>query len=305
MESRMENTSSPHGHQINSYGLRGMLKKIGIVSALCLFVAGCSTLKIAYGFLDTAVLNWAGKYLDIGEDNERTLDAEISQLVTWHRTQMLPKYAGFFESQAQLAEGAGWTRADVDEAVGTFREIIKETSQGAAPYSARVLAGHTSEPKANYIQEAMGRVVSERRERFKEPLADQIDRAVDKSIANYERFFGTLTDDQIAIVRKHKTKTYDPKGEWLNLREKRQQDFIRFLRTEPSTFYIENYVKVALTKPEKIVGEAYREGADRWWAKQAVLLYDLVTTLDNSQRQTLANNLRGYAVDMVELAKTS
>lgn len=282
-----------------------MLKKIGIVSALCLFVAGCSTLKFAYGFMDSAVLNWSEKYLDIGEDNERLLDAEIGQLVTWHRIEMLPKYAEFFESQAQLAEGAGWTRADVDEAVGVFRDIIKDTSLGAAPYFARVLAAHTSEPKVNYIQAAMGRVVSERRERFKEPLADQIDTAIDKSVANYERFFGTLTDDQIAIIRKHKTKTYDPKGEWLNSREKRQQDFIRFLRTEPSTANIEGYVKVALTAPEKIVGGAYRERADRWWAKQAVLLYDLMITLNKVQRQTFANNLRDYAVDMVELAKTS
>jgi hypothetical protein len=282
-----------------------MLKKIGIVSALCFFVGGCSTLKIAYNFMDTAVLNWAGKYLDIDEDNERSLDAEISQLVTWHRTEMLPKYAAFFESQAQRAEGAGWTRADVDKAVGKLRYLIKDTGRGAAPYFARVLAGHTSEPKVTYIQAAMGKVVSERRERFKEPLADQIKTAVEKSVANYERFFGTLTDDQIAIVRKHKMKTYDPKGKWLISREKRQQDFVRFLRTEPSTPDIENYVKVALTTPEKIVGGAYREWADRWWAKHASLLYDLMITLDKDQRQTFANNLRGYAVDMVELANAS
>lgn len=282
-----------------------MLKKLITVAALCIFVAGCSSLKFAYGFVETVVRDHAENYLDLRGDDELALKAEISQLVSWHRTEMLPQYAMFFETQAQLAEGSGWTRSQVDEAVAMLRAMIKNTGQGAAPYIARVLVNHTSKSKVDHIQVAMGKVLSERRERYNEPLADQIDTAVDKSVTNFERFFGTLTQDQIAIVREHKSQTYDPTGRWLNWRDKRQQDLVRFLRTEPAVSDIEDYVKAALTTPEKIIGQAYRERTDQWWAEQTALLYDLMITFDIEQRRTFTDNLRGYAVDMVELADAS
>lgn len=282
-----------------------MFKKIGITVAFCIFVVGCSSLKFAYGFMETLVGDWVENYLDIGENDVMALEDEISALVTWHRNEMLPECAVFLENQALLAETSGWTRAQVNEVVMMFRTMIKDTSHGAAPFIARVLVNHISTSKVNYMEAAMNEVISERREQYDAPLADQIDAAVDKSVANFERFFGTLTEEQIAIVRKHKTETYDPTGGWLDWRIKRQQDLLRFLRTEPSVSDIEDYVKVALTTPEKIVGEAYRERADRWWAGQAELIYDLVDKFDLEQRQTTAENLRGYAVDMVELADAS
>lgn len=282
-----------------------MMKKIGIVTALCIFVAGCSSLKIAYGFAETVVLDRANTYLDIREDDMPGLEAEVTALVSWHRVKMLPQYAGFFEGQAKLAEGSGWTRAQVADAVKEFRALVKGTSKGAAPFIARVLVNHTSDEKINHMQVAMADALAERRESYDEPLEDQLNATVEKSISNFERFFGTLTKDQIAIVREHKMRTYDPSGGWLDWRDKRQQDLVRFLRTHPSEDAIENYVKMALTEPERIVGAAYRERADKWWDGQVALFYDLMITLDTDQRQTFADNLRGYAVDMVELADAS
>ena len=282
-----------------------MLKKIGIIAAICIFVTGCSSLKFAYGFAETVVRDRAETYLDIREDDAPGLEVEISALVAWHRVDMLPQYASFFEGQAQLAEGPGWSRAQVEEAVSSFRALIKDTSKGAAPFIARVLVNHTSPPKIDHMQVAMTEALDARRENFDAPLDEQIDAAVEKAISNFERFFGTLTDDQIAIVREHKTRTYDPTGAWLDWRDKRQQDLVRFLRTEPSVEEIEKYVEVALTAPEQIVGEAYRERADWWWDEQTALMYDLMITLDAAQRQIFADNLRGYAIDMVELADAS
>ena len=275
---------------------------MGIIVALCMFVVGCSSLKFAYGFVKTMVRERVETYLDIRENDVLALEAEISKLVSWHRAEMLPQYAVFLEIQTQLAEGLGWNRAQIDEMIRMLRVMIKDTSQGSAIYIANVLVNHTSKPKVNHIQAAMVRILSKRRELYDEPLADQIDAAGDKAVTNFERFFGTLTEYQIAIIREHKMQMYDPTGGWLDWRDKRQQDFVRFLRTKPLILDIEDYVKVALTTPEKIVGQAYRERADEWWDKQAALLFSLMTSLDTEQRQTLASNLRGYVVDMVELA---
>ena len=279
-----------------------MLKKFGIIVALCMFVVGCSSLKFAYGFVKTMVRERVETYLEIRENDVLALEAEISKLVSWHRAEMLPQYALFFESQAQLAEGSGWNRAQIDEMVTMLRAMIKGTSQGSAPYIANVLVNHTSKSKVNHIQAAMDKVLSKRRELYDEPLADQIDAAGDKAVTNFERFFGTLTEYQITIISEHTIQMYDPKGEWLDWRDKRQKDLVRFLRTEPLILDIEDYVKVALTTPEKFFGQVYRDRADQWWAKQASLLFNLMTSLDTKQRLTLASNLRGYSVDMVELA---
>ena len=270
--------------------------------ALCMVFVGCSSLKFAHGFLKTMVRERVETYLDIHKNDNLALESEISALVSWHRIEMLPKYAVFFKNQAQLAEASGWNQTQVDEAVKVLRGIIKDTSQGSAPFIAKILVNHTSETKVNHIQAAMDKVLSKRRELYNKALTDQIDAAIDKSLTNLERFFGTLTEEQIEIIREHKVQMYDPTGGWLDWRDKRQRDLTRFLRTEPLVSDIEDYVKVALTTPEKIFGQAYRDRADQWWNKQAELLYDLMTSLDIDQRQTLASNLHGYAIDMVELA---
>jgi hypothetical protein len=282
-----------------------MFTKFGTIVALCIFFVGCSSLKFAHGFLKTMVSERVKIYLDIHKNDNLALESEISELVSWHRVEMLPQYAVFFESQAKLSEGSGWNQTQVDKAVKMIRKMIKDTSQGSAPFIAKVLVNHTSKSKVNHIQAAMDKALSKRRELYDKPLADQIDAAVNKSVKNFERFFGTLTEDQITIIREHKVLMNDPTGEWLDWRDKRQRDLTRFLRTEPIVLDIENYVKVALTTPEEIVGQTYRVRADQWWAKQADLLHDLMTSLDADQRQTLANNLHQYAVDMVELANAS
>ena len=282
-----------------------MNKKFGIILALCIFVMGCSSFKFAYGFLKMKVREQVETYLDVREDENLDLDAAINELVLWHRLEMLPQYASFLKSQVQLVEGSAWNKPQVDEAVMLLRIMIKDTIHGAAPLIAHVLVNHTSEFKVNHIQAAMEEVSSERREVYDKPLANQIDSAVDKAVKNFERFFGTLTENQILIVRKHKMPIYDSTGGWLVWQGKRQQDLLRFLRTEPSAQDIEEYIKVALTTPEKIIGQAYRDQADKWWARQTALFYDLIMTLDDEQRQIFVNNLNGYADDMVELANAS
>jgi hypothetical protein len=253
-----------------------MLKKFGIIAALCILTLGCSNLKLAYRFMDVVIREQAETYLDISEDDNLALEAVISELISWHRSVMLPQYAVFFKNQAQLAEGSGWTRTQVDKAVTMFRVMIADTSHGAAPYIARVLVNHTSKSKVNYIQVAMDEAMSERRKGDDKLLTDQIDAAVDKSVVNFKRFFGTLTEDQITLVREHKTQMPHLTSRWFGWRDKRQQDLVRFLQTDASTSNIEDYVKVALITPEKFVGHAYRDQADQWWAAQTALLYDLI-----------------------------
>ncbi len=280
----------------------GMLKKLGIFLALCVFVLGCSSLKFAHGFLKTMVRAQAETYLDIHEKDDQALITEISNLISWHRVEMLPKYVTFFESQAKLVEGSGWNKTQIQEAVTMLRALIKDVSQGSAPYIANVLINHTSKSKVNHIQAAMNKVLSKRHKLYDKPLAYQIDTNVDRAVTNFERFFGKLKKYQVAIIREHKMQMYDPKGGWLYWQDKRQRDLVTFLRTEPSILSIENYIKVALTTPEEIVGQAYRDQADQWWDNQAALLYHLTTSLDNKQRQKLVNNLHEYALDMAELA---
>lgn len=282
-----------------------MVRKFALVAFLCVFVAACSGLKFAYGFAETFVRDRVETYLDISEQEAPALEQEIAALVSWHRFEMLPKYATYFEAQARMSEGNGWTRAESDAAVKEFRKLIRETSKGAAPFIARVLVNHTSAEKVDHISYQVKEMIAERRERYSEPLSEQIENAVEKSVSNYERFFGTLREDQIEIVRDHKSKSYDPSGAWLDWREKRLQDLADFLRSKPDVSEIQNYVEVALGAPEKIVGEAYRVRADKWWDAQATLNFALLETLDDQQRQTFADNLRGYAVDMVELADAS
>jgi hypothetical protein len=271
---------------------------IGIV-----LLSGCSSFQIAYSFAGSMVESRAEDYLDLSPEQETELETHSAALIAWHRKTMLAKYATFFNFHADIAEAGGWTRGQMKEAFAEFRALLDETAEGASPFIAKVLVGHTTPEKLAYLEDRLAESMAERRAKeATEAREDVADEWVERRVERLSRFTGTLRDEQIAMIRRHTEGGMDLAMRWLDNRELRQGALVTFLRAEPSQAQVAHFVHRILLHAHEIVDPGYRAISEARWALLEEMYFDVLTSLSDDQRRELVSTLRSYAEDMIDLA---
>jgi len=277
--------------------------KIAVIVVGLLLLSGCSSLKFGYSFADDILESRGQTYLDLSPEQETGLESQSEALVAWHRREMLPKYATFFNAQADIAETGGWTRSQLSSAFTEFRALRDETVEGAALFIAAVLIEHSVPERLAYLEARMAEKLSERRaEVMKKTSKERLDDSVERRANRFSRFVGSLSKAQTAIIRRHTEDGLDDPARWLNNRESRQKALATFLRSNPSEDEIAGFVYRILVRAHEEVDPDYRAISENRWALREAMYFDLLSSLSDSQRRELVTTLRGYAVEMVELA---
>jgi hypothetical protein len=268
-----------------------------------LLLSGCSSLKIAYSFADSVLEGRAEDYLDLSAEQETDLKRQTAALIAWHRKTMLPKYAVFFRAQADIAEAGGWSRDQLSAAFTRFRALVDETVEGAAPFVAEVLAGHTTPEKLKYLEARMAEYIAEHRaQETKETPEQAVDGWVERRAERISRFTGPLTNEQLAVIRRYSESGMDKTMRWLENRELRQGALVTFLRAEPTRADLARFVHRILLHGHEIVDPAYRAIVEERWALRERMYFDVLKTLGDGQRRELVQTLRSYASDMIDIA---
>ena len=77
---------------------------IAILIGLICFLTTCSSTRFIYSFVDEFIKDEITYFLDINEDEKVLLNHQVSQMVNWHRSSMLPKYANYLNNIADMLE---------------------------------------------------------------------------------------------------------------------------------------------------------------------------------------------------------
>lgn len=274
-----------------------------IVGLLALL--GCSSLDFAYFFANDLLEDQAKTYLDLSTEQEERLAQQTAALIAWHRTNMLPKYGLFLRAQAEIAEAGGWTRPQLRTAMGQFRTLMKQTVEGASPFIAEVISEHTNPQKLAHLEAQMAENLAERRaEEVAKTPQEAIEEWIKRGIDRISRLTGPLTQAQIDIIRAYTENGSGNAMRWLKNREYRQKALVAFLRTQPEKTKITTFVSRIVLRAYEVIDPDYRQISDARWALREAMYFNILTALNDEQRKELITNLRGYAADMAELART-
>ncbi len=283
--------------------------RIFLIGMLLSSLSACSSVKVAYEFVDNALESRAGRYLDLDGAGEAKVEAEVARLVSWHRTTMLPRYAAFLRAVAEVNDAGPWQRQDVDAVFIRFRALMDETARGAAPFIANVLVDHTTPARVDYLRARMAVYIREEMDEQQasdeDALADRLAERVDRRVRNFERFVGTLRDDQIEIVRRHTASTLGDRDVWLRHLDQRHRALADYLQTEPQPAALTDFVHTLTMRGFEIVDPGYAEISDARWEKLGALYAEVLASMDAGQKTELSSSLRTYAADMMDLAAGS
>ena len=265
-------------------------------------VSGCSRFKLLYSFGGEAIQSETEFYLDLNEEEEAALERSVGELISWHRAKMLPLYAEFFRKGAEAVDRSPLDELQVRSAIHEMRNVLRQTVEGTVPHVAGVLVGHTKPRKLNHLRARMAERSAERREELEVPKLEWLVERTESSVRRFERFFGDLSEAQVAMVRRYFADAAGSSKPWQRVHEDRRRAFLAFLAGRPDQDRIAKFLPRILLHSDEVVGPEYKLLADAWWARFTDWMVEMMGSLDAKQRQHFSTMLWDYADDMIDLS---
>ena len=270
---------------------------IVILTGLISLLTTCSSTRFIYTFVDEFIKDEITYFLKLDEDEKVLLNKQVSEMVNWHRTSILPKYADYLNNIADKLENDEYSPNDINKLLDDGRFLIEETVIGLVPYASKFLINHQKSESIDFIEK---RMLNRRQERIIELSKSEdilLKERLERLTSSFERFFGDLKDSQLTILETHARLTLNESRIRLHNRTLRQKVFIRFLRTQPTEVQLSNYLNTLLLKGYMITNPSYQAFSEESLNRFHFLLVSLFATSNLTQRETVINKLRDYAKD--------
>lgn len=198
--------------------------------AVLVAVAACSSVKFAYNQGDTLLYWWVNAYLDLDSEQSGLVKQDIDQLFQWHRKTQLKDYSQILtNAQRQLATGAV-TMGDLKSEYKNIRTRTELLAFKALPELTE-LALSIKPEQISKMEHKFNKNNDTYRKKFVKIDNDKKQKVrYQKSMEQFELWFGDFSNEQEAILRKASDARPLNNELWLDERVVRQKKIISVLR---------------------------------------------------------------------------
>lgn len=273
-----------------------------ILVLLSILLTNCSSTRFIYTFAEKYIQDEIKYFLNLNEEENILLNQEVSKMVDWHRTFMLPNYATYLNNIADKIEVGEYESDDINKLIEDGRSLIEETIIGLTPYASRFLIHHQMVEDIEFMEMKMLTRRQKRIVELSKPKNILYKERLERLTSNFERFFGNLNKSQLLLLESHSRVTLNESRIRLHNRTLRQKAFIMFLKTKPSEVDLTSYLNKLLLQGHLITNPSYESFSKISLKKFHVLLSNMVASSSIMQREKIISKLRGYAEDFKKVS---
>ncbi len=272
---------------------------------LLLTIAGCSTVRTGYFFLDWWI-GWAvNDYLSIDKQQKQKLNIALDNFHLWHQNTQLPTYAGLVddvlviieqpetnpsELQTILNRGQQFWRTSVDQLLPDLEVLLKSLSDDQWQTFAERVDKKNLKYAQKYVQIDIEKRVLERRE------------SVEKYV---KKWIGNITPAQRQIIQ-HWNQQLQPLADY-SLEERKQWfGHLNNLRNDWLTTDYSNHqqrFEQLFLDPYELTAEPYRQAQNENQRLSLIMVSEIHSSLSDKQKAKLIKKLTGYRDDFRHLAQ--
>ena len=260
-------------------------------------LSACSSTQFIYTFVDRYIQDEIEYFIDLKKEDKVLLSQKVSEMVSWHRTSMLPSYANYLDEIAKKLEEVNDEKVLVNIALAKGRLLIEQTVLGLTPYASKFLVRYQTSEDIKFIEKKMKKRRKERLEEFSKSNETRYEDRVDRLTSNFERFFGTLSDEQLILLKAHAKATLDDEITRFENRTMRQKIFIKFLYTQPKESELTSYLNKLLLRGHLLTNPSYEAFSEVSLERFETLLVNMISNSSTDQRKIMIRKLRSYAND--------
>lgn len=269
---------------------------------LIFLLASCSSTRFIYILAEEFILNEITFFLNLNKEEEAILSQEVSKMVAWHRSIMLPSYAAFLKDMADKLEDDQYNDRDIINVLTNGRSLIEDTLTGLTPRASKFLVGYSTIDTIDFMEKKM---LIRQQDRLKELLQPQdilYEERLERLTTNFKRFLGFLSNDQVALLEVHARVTLGDSLIRLNNRTQRQKVFVEFLRTQPTEKALTAYLNKLMLRGHTIINPTHKVFVENSLDRFQVLIVSILEISSIDQRETIINKLRDYADDFLDIS---
>jgi hypothetical protein len=273
-----------------------------------LLVAACSSIKLGYNNADTLLVYTLDSYLELDDEQSRLAKERLRKLIEWHRATQLAGYAQLVDDAQRRLNGTG-PALSADDVLAYQQQMntrLAIVGEQVAPDLAQLATTLTPAQIDRFAEKLASDTSKARREMLKisgrETTEDRVKRYAERA----QSWLGSLSKQQLELVRASLASRPDTTALWMAERERRQELLIAILRRihderaapEVAARWLRGYF-AELAEP---ADPERRAAVIAWRRANAELMAQLVNNASPEQRLALSKKLRGYASDFSALA---
>jgi len=268
-----------------------------------ILVTACSSTRLIYSFTDKFIKDEINYFLYLDEEEKLIMNQQVSEMVNWHRTSMMPSYASYLDDIADTLEVGQYDANKITIIIDEGRTLIEDTIVGLTPYASRFLIRIKNDEAIEFMKNKMLMRQQERIIKLSGAKEIRYEDRLDKLTSNFKRFFGDLTDAQIEILETHSHETLNDSRIRLHNRTLRQKAFVRFLKTQPNEEELNAYLNKLLIRGHEIINPNYQDFSEASLSRFKMLLINMLAISTDKQRNVMIGKLRSYAVEFNTISK--
>ena len=294
--------------------MRDLPAKLVAALLAILLVAGCSNAaftRLAYNNMALAysnlgpMLTWiVDEYVDLDGSREDWVRVRIDRVLTWHRSEELPRYRELLETM--LAKSARPFRVeDIAAHQRALRSAYHRVLAQVIPDTAEFMSGMD----ASDIEHMEKKFAEENRQFTKESLKGtpeaRLERRMKRFIGHLESWVGELTPEQRAIVINRYPRLLDISEELMGERRYRQSELLALARSRPQRAQAEATLKRLVIDTDSWRRPEYTAKLRERDLQMHSMIADLSGTLTDEQRSHLQKRIRRFLGDISTLTAST
>ena len=272
---------------------------------LAMALQGCSTLKFGYNQAPSLGYWWLDSQFSFDSSQSDRLREALQQLHRWHREKELVPYADLLQKLQTMSN----SDVDAQQVCDVWSQVVEGMDRFMAqgirlavpvarqlqPEQLRHLARHQEDKNEDWEKEWQSGSAE-----------DRLKRRLDKAVSRYSDFYGSLSDQQTALLRSQLQKSVW-NAEWGRRERLRRQQLLlsalqRLQQDGLNPQQTENTLQAVWQQWVQAPAGADRQLWRSFVTQSCQNLAELHNSTSAEQRQRAARRLRAYEKDLRELA---
>jgi hypothetical protein len=216
--------------KFNTQGAPLQRMRLALLMLFFVVAAGCSSIRLTYNHGDTLLYWWLNGYVDIDSEQKSWVKEDIDKLFQWHRKTQLQDYAQFLGNAQKQLQAGNVTQADL---LADYDDITRRM-QALLIRALPELTDLVRSLKPDQIEQMEKKFAKNNDDFRKKNMRGDADKQkefrYDKSMEQFELWFGSFSDEQEAQIRKASDARPLDNKLWLDERMRRQDAILVLVR---------------------------------------------------------------------------
>jgi len=277
-----------------------------LLLAAAIALTACSTgVRLGYNYADTLVTYSIDGYVGLTQEQEQLVKERAAALVAWHRSTQLRDYVQLIEATRSKLAGPV-TATDVLVFNQAVNARLAALGDRAAPDLAQLALTLTPDQITKMERKFASDNLKARRELVQFAGKETVDDRLKKYTERAEFWFGSLSREQVEIVRASLVQRPSNAAWWIDERERRQRELIaivqRIQAERPSESIATGWVRGYFSQLQSPADPERRRAIEQFRASNAELIAQLINAASPEQKAALSRKLGSFVDDLTALA---